>query len=100
MDIGQRLDEIMQPPTDRLVRAYFDLNNGFAGVTFDGLGRKQVGVDNPTTRDHFTTDDLLAVTLLDVRTGSRPPREDFWTIREESSRRCLRLFPVSTSGRP
>lgn len=47
------------PGLRELVCAYFHSTSGFAGLTFDSLG------DNPP--DKVTSDDLLAVTLLDVR---------------------------------
>jgi hypothetical protein len=61
--INQRLDaEIDHPCTPELIRKYFDLDGSFAGVAFDCLGH------NP--KDQFLTDDLFAVTRLDV--GFKP----------------------------
>lgn len=54
-----RVDAALGPPAWDLVQAYFDRDEGFAADTFDTLG------DNPG--DQITADDLLAVTLLDVR---------------------------------
>jgi len=51
--------DIGTPGLGGLLTAYFDPARGFAGATFDGLGV------NP--RNEITRDDLLAVTLLDVR---------------------------------
>lgn len=55
-----RIDEdIATPRLSELLAAYYDPAGGFAGVTFDSLGA------NPP--NEITRDDLLAVTLLDVR---------------------------------
>jgi Family of unknown function (DUF6308) len=51
--------DLATPGLDELVSAYYDPALGFAGATFDTLGA------NP--RNEITRDDLLAVTLLDVR---------------------------------
>ncbi len=57
---ADRLDEITSlPHAAQIVRAFFEPANSFAGSTFLTLG------DNPAGR--LTTDDLLAVSLLDVR---------------------------------
>lgn len=54
-----RVDAALEPPAAELVAAYFDQGKPFAADTFDVLGV------NDMTR--ITIDDLLAVTLLDVR---------------------------------
>jgi hypothetical protein len=51
--------DIGTPGLGKLLKAYFDPACGFAGAMFDTLGA------NP--RNEITRDDLLAVTLLDVR---------------------------------
>jgi Family of unknown function (DUF6308) len=50
--------DIATPGLDALVAAYFDPCGGFAGATFDELGA------NPL--NEISSDDLFAVTLLDV----------------------------------
>jgi hypothetical protein len=69
MDFGPRLRTLVEPhdPVSDLIAAYFDPRRGFAGLTFDAVGRDAVGVDPVEVQDVFTTDDLFAVTLLDVR---------------------------------
>ena len=57
--IGERIDVALDLHAAALVKAYFDPGGPFAGATFDTLG------DNEP--DHVGADDLLAVTLLDVR---------------------------------
>ncbi len=47
-----------QPAARDLVAAYFAADLGFAGTLFDTVGRQ--------VPDEITTDDLLAITLLDV----------------------------------
>jgi Family of unknown function (DUF6308) len=60
MDMAQRIDQLLETPRlAELVAHYFALDGVFAGHTFDDLG------ENPAAR--ITSDDLLAVTLLDVR---------------------------------
>ncbi len=53
----ERLACCVDTHADGLVRAYFELSNGFAAATFDTLG------DNPP--NEVTHDDLLALTCLD-----------------------------------
>jgi len=53
-----RLDAALEPPSADLVAAYFNTAGPFAAETFDVLG-----VNDPM---QITTDDLLAVTLLNV----------------------------------
>lgn len=57
--IGERTDVALDLHAAALVKAYFDPVGPFAGATFDTLG------DNEP--DHVGADDLLAVTLLDVK---------------------------------
>jgi Family of unknown function (DUF6308) len=54
---------LASPNLREAVRLFYDPNSSFAGHSFDSLGR------NPPNR--ITSDDLLAVTLLDV--GWTPP---------------------------
>lgn len=59
-EVGEVIDGLLATPNLwDLVNAYFNPDNGFAGATFDTLGEH-----NP---NHITVEDLLAVTLLDVR---------------------------------
>ena len=51
--------DIATPGVGELLTAYYDPARGFAGETFDTLGANR--------RNEITLDDLLAVTLLDVR---------------------------------
>jgi hypothetical protein len=58
-DVAGRIEKLLSPPADKLLRRYFDPATQFAASTFDDLG------SNPL--DYLTADDLLAVTTLDVR---------------------------------
>lgn len=64
--LAARIEAIIEPPTDRLLVAFFDRSSPFAGTTFDDLP------DNP--RDRFTATDLLATTLLDMQSRPRAVR--------------------------
>jgi hypothetical protein len=77
MSFGDRLDNILEPRAQlrTLISSYYDPAKGFAGVTFDGIGRRSTGEDSPDTQHRFTSDDLLAVTLLDVRWSPPAVRE-------------------------
>jgi len=57
--VNERVDRILTDPSvPALVEAFYETEGPFAGATFDTLGA------NPP--DAFVSDDLLAVTLLDV----------------------------------
>lgn len=60
---ARRTDAVLAPPATELVEAFFSPTGRFAAATFDLLG-----TNDPW---RISTDDLLAVTLLDVR--FRPP---------------------------
>jgi Family of unknown function (DUF6308) len=55
---GRLRETLTRPGVAPAVAAYFDPAEGFAGMTFSTLG------DNPP--DRLTTDDLLAVSLVDI----------------------------------
>src|SRR3954451_19593809 len=65
-ELATRIAGVITPPARRLLRTFFDPARGFAATTFDDLG------ENPP--DRFTTDDLLATTLLDMRYRPRAVR--------------------------
>lgn len=65
-DLVTRIEAVLEPPTDQLLVRFFDAASPFAGTTFDDLS------DN--RRDRFTACDLLAVTLLDMRSRPRAVR--------------------------
>lgn len=72
--VQQCVHEIVGKPYARdLVAAYFDPAHGFAGALFDGLDSDNLLGVNPPGR--FTTDDIVAVSLLDVRFGPTAVRE-------------------------
>jgi hypothetical protein len=58
--------ELVEPPADQLVALYFDPLGPFAAVTFDALPENLPNA--------FSTNDLLAVTLLDVRLNPQAVR--------------------------
>lgn len=59
-DVARSIDALLDLPESRqLVSRYYDEKGTFAGRLFDQLGQNSPNV--------FTRDDLLAVTLLDVR---------------------------------
>jgi Family of unknown function (DUF6308) len=82
---SQRLDELLAPPTDLLVKAFFDPKETFAGLTFDTLGTN--------TPDRLGFDDLVAVSLLDVAFAPKAVRSMF---NEDADRisTLLRNIPV------
>lgn len=84
--IAGLIDEIVEPPADKLVAAYFDPARKFAGATFDTLGTRD---DN-----RITVEDLLAVTLLDVPIKSRSVRLLLGEKSEEMSR-LLAAIPAN-----
>jgi hypothetical protein len=57
-DLRVRIRDIIAPPADKLLDAFFDPTEPFDGGMFDTLP------DNP--RDTFSVSDLLAQTMLDV----------------------------------
>jgi hypothetical protein len=57
-DLRARIRDIIAPPADKLLVAFFDPTEPFDGGMFDTLP------DNP--RDTFSVSDLLAQTMLDV----------------------------------
>jgi hypothetical protein len=65
-ELATRIARVIRPPAGRLLKTFFDPTWGFAATTFDDLG------ENPP--DHFTSDDLLATTLLDMRYRPRAVR--------------------------
>lgn len=71
-----------------LVAAYFDPVHGFAGALFDGLDSDKLLADNP--RDRFTTDDIAAASLLDVRFGPTAVRA---LLTSEAIRTALTTVP-------
>jgi hypothetical protein len=56
-DLGKRISTVISAPAAELVTTYFT-DRRFAGATFDDLGSQEA--------DRFTSDDLLAVSLLNV----------------------------------
>lgn len=58
-EVRRRIARVVDDKGRELVEEYYRVENGFAGALFDDLGKH---VD-----DQFTTDDLLAASLLDVR---------------------------------
>jgi Family of unknown function (DUF6308) len=66
VDAVTRLRAALDEPAGWLLAAYYDPDRRFAGSSYDGLG------DNP--RDAVSVDDLLAVTMLDVRVKPRTLR--------------------------
>lgn len=75
---------VRDPVTAHLVQVYYDPGSTFAGFTFDLVGA------NPP--DRFTTDDILAVSLLDTPLGPRAVR-DLLQVRGEDFRRLLAVLP-------
>lgn len=65
--VRDRILDIVSKHGQEFVGAYYDENNGFAGDMFDSLG------ENPS--DRFTSDDLVAASLLDVRFGPAAIRD-------------------------
>jgi hypothetical protein len=73
LEVRGRIAEIASRPHSReLVAAYFDPERGFAGAMFDGLDPHGLLDNNPSGR--FTSDDIAAASLLDVRFGPRAVR--------------------------
>lgn len=66
MALETQIDKAISAPADQLLLRFFDPNGPFAGATFD-----DVGVNPP---DRIVTDDLVAVSLLDVRFEPRAVR--------------------------
>ncbi len=64
--LSELIGEVVADPAAELVRAYFDESKSFAGSTFDLLPNN----DPP----RFTAEDLVAVSLLDVRFEPRAVR--------------------------
>lgn len=64
-EVRRAIREIVEEPGAALVARYY-ADERFAGVLFDEFG------ENPT--DRFTADDLIAVSLLDVRFGPEAVR--------------------------
>ena len=83
-DLTARLEAVIEPPSDRLLSAFFDSAGPFAGTTFDDLP------DNP--RDRFTASDLVAATLLDMRFSPRAVRA-ILDLRAEELGRLLAAIP-------
>ncbi|WP_220794317.1 DUF6308 family protein [Nocardioides pelophilus] len=72
-EVRERIAHFVGAPHARgLVAAYFKPSSGFAGALFDGLERGGLLTSNPPGR--FTTDDISAASLLDVRFGPIPVR--------------------------
>ncbi len=65
--VAQAIDDLLVPRAAELVSAYYDDHGPFAGATFEQLGR-----NDP---ESIGTDDLLAVTLLDVAVKPRGVRQ-------------------------
>ncbi len=65
--VGQAIDALLVPGAVDLVTAYYDEIGPFAGATFERLGH-----NDPRS---FGTDDLLALTLLDVAVKPRGVRQ-------------------------
>jgi hypothetical protein len=66
-DVRARILDIVSDHGSELVGEYYEESNGFAGDMFDSLG------ENPY--DAFTSDDLVAASLLDVRFGPAAIRD-------------------------
>jgi hypothetical protein len=66
-EIRRRIREVPENRGFELVRAYYAPNSGFAGSMFDSFGNNPVG--------EFTSDDLVAASLLDVRFGPAAVQE-------------------------
>jgi hypothetical protein len=58
-DVRQRIGDVVDDKGLELVKEYYRVENGFAGALFDELGEHD--------DRRFTSDDLLAASLLDVR---------------------------------
>ncbi|MCL3836893.1 DUF6308 family protein [Aeromicrobium duanguangcaii] len=65
--VRESIRDIVSDRGADLVSAYYDEDNGFAGDMFDTFGA------NPY--DRFTSDDLIAASLLDVRFGPTAIRD-------------------------
>ncbi len=65
--VGQAIDALLVPGAVELVSAYYDDDGPFAGATFERLGQ-----NDPRS---IGTDDLLALTLLDVAVRPRGVRQ-------------------------
>jgi len=88
IDLGGGIDaEIEQHATAALVEAFFDPAGPFAGATFDTLGRN--------VPNSVTTDDLVAVSMLDVSFRPRAVRALLATRAADFSR-LLDKLPVNT----
>lgn len=83
-----RLDAALVPPAAELVAAYFDPAGPFAADTFDGLG-----VNHPTA---VMNDDLLALTMLDVRLPPQATRALLGPAASTVSR-LLAEVPIGTA---
>lgn len=66
-EIRRRIRGVAEDRGFELVRAYYAPNGGFAGSLFDTFGNNPVG--------QFTSDDLVAASLLDVRFGPAAVQE-------------------------
>jgi hypothetical protein len=61
--LRKRLREVLDPPADQLLDQYYDPHGRFAGANFDTLGVNEL--------DRVGPDDLLAVSMLDIRIRPR-----------------------------
>lgn len=85
--LGAAIDVAIDPPADKLVQAYFKRGGNFAADTFDTLG-----YNDPF---RVATDDLLAVTLLDVHVPALALRRMLGDDRELLSH-MLEAIPIAT----
>jgi hypothetical protein len=86
-DLVARIEAVVSDPARELVAAYFTQSD-FAGATFDALGLHD--------DDTFTSDDLVAVTLLDVRFKPEAVRRLLVSEAERFSA-MLRKVPVDVA---
>lgn len=81
------LRAVSAPTVPHMVRAYYDPDGTFAGLTFDTVG------NNPA--DRFSTDDALAISLLDTALTPKAVR-DLTEARADEFAELLALVPDPT----
>lgn len=81
--LRQRLVDVLQPPAEQLLEDYYDPDGPFAGASFDTLG-----TNDP---DRVGSDDLLAVSMLDIRIRPRALRRLLGPDQEQVAERLAAL---------
>lgn len=81
--LRERLREVLDPPADQLLDQYYNPHGPFAGASFDTFGE-----NDP---DRVDSDDLLAVSMLDIRIRPRTLRQLLGPSQERAAQLLVRL---------